>query len=271
MSLGFKFNYHEHYAKETEYSFSKYALNKGYCPNHPDVLIKKGFFKIKRNECWRCVQNYNQHSELCIDEKFEQIIEPIEQQINEPIEQQNIKPIEEQNIKPIEQQNIKPIEQQNIKPIEQQINETIEEQSSNISDYKLGIDDNEYEYEYQQIKNILFRFHYEIQGNTSQCYQTFKCKFCKDNYITREQFKVVCLGPRNNCGRKHIKNNLPVCMKCHSNWNIRENFKKTTKKEYYLLKEIKNREDYVKQFNLVSSDEIIFIYNYNIDKLFPIV
>ncbi len=54
--------------------------------------------------------------------------------------------------------------------------------------------------------------------------------------------------PRNQCCRKHIKNNLPVCIKCHSNWNMRESFMKTTKKEHFLMKEIKKSLNICKSF-----------------------
>lgn len=231
MSFAFKINYQPHYAEETKYSFSKYVLNKGYCPIHPDVLIKKGFLKIQRNECWRCVQKYNQASELIDSNK------------NNP---QMI----EQEVKKEKSPEIIAIFG----------NEVTNEQNKCI---------NEVTNEYKKINNILFRFHYEIQGDTSDYYKTFKCKLCKNESITREHFKIVRLGHQNHAGPKNIKNIMPACIKCHSHWSIKQNLKKRFCN--HLSADIRSRENYVHNFNLVSLDEISFIHNYDIDQLFPIV
>jgi hypothetical protein len=235
MSFVFKINYQPHYAEETKYSFSKYVLNKGYCPIHPDVLIKKGFLKIQRNECWRCVQKYNQSSELIDSNK------------------NNPQTIEQEVEKETSSEIIEILGNKYGDEVTNEENKCITEATN----------------EYKKIHNILFRFHYEIQDDTSHCYKTFKCKLCKNETITRDHFKIVRLGHQNQCGPKHIKNIMPACLKCHSNWSIKHNFKKRFCN--HLSIDIRNRANYVDKFNLVSLDEISFIHNYDIDQLFPIV
>lgn len=221
MEFSVKFNYQPSYAEETKYSFLKTIFQNGYCPIHNDVVITKGSFIFKkRNECWRCLQKFNQETELCYTKSQEK--ETQEKKIQE-------KEIQEKEV-----------------------------QEKNTNEFK-------------KILNILFRFHYEKAEDTSHLYKSFKCHLCNEECISRENFNVVRLGCRNNAGHKHIKNIIPACLTCHSNWSIHKIlFKKRHLR--HLFRNISNREKYVYNHKLVSSEEILFIHSRcDIDKLFPIV
>jgi hypothetical protein len=231
MSFAFKFNYQPHYAEDTKHSFSKHIFNNGYCPSHPDVLIKKGFFKIKRQECWRCLQQYNQQTELFTKKQTQK--EVIQKEvIQEEVLQEKV------------------IQKEVIQKEEQRQEEEVINKET------------EYLNEYIKYKQILFNYHYEIGGPTKYHYKSFRCKICQKGSITREEFKVINLGHQNCAGPRHIKNNLPVCFNCnYDSFNMLRHQRKR-----HLYRDISGRERYVKENNLVSSDDMLFIH-----KFIPIV
>jgi hypothetical protein len=251
MSFAFKFNYQPHYAEDTKNSFSKHVFNKGYCPLHPDVLIKKGVFKIKRQECWRCLQQYNQQAELFYTKKKSQ-----EEVIQEEVIQEEV--IQEKVIQE------KVIKEKVIQEEEQKQEEVIQEEEQKQEE--VINKETEYLNEYIKIKQILFNFHYEIASPYKERYKVFRCKFCQKGNITREEFKVISLGDQNLGRSKHIRNQLPVCFNCNYNSSKVLHVREINR----LYKDISSRESYVKKNNLVSLDEMSFIYN-NIDKFIPIV
>jgi len=114
-----------------------------------------------------------------------------------------------------------------------------------------------------KIRQILFNFHYEKSHcETRHHYKVFKCIFCDEGMITRDEFKVVRLG-YDYCGNpNHIKHILPVCLNCDGH----------RRKNRRLMINLKGREKHVEAHNLVSSDERLFIHN-NIDIIntFPLV
>ena len=243
MSFAFKFNYQPHYAEDTKHSFSKHIFNNGYCPSHPDVLIKKGFFKIKRQECWRCLQQYNQQTELFTKKQTQKEV------IQKEVIQEEV--LQEEVIKQEEVLQEKVIQKEEQRQEEEVINK-----------------ETEYLNEYIKYKQILFNYHYEIKGWYNPkikdwCnYKSFRCKICQKGSITREEFKVINLGHQNCAGPRHIKNNLPVCFNC--NYDSFNRLRSQRKRHLY--QDIRGRERYVKENNLVSSDDMLFIY-----KFIPIV
>jgi hypothetical protein len=321
MLFAFKFNYEPSYAKDTKYSFTKKVFKKGYCPIHNDVLIKKGLIFKQHNECWRCLQKFNEETKLFyIKRQIEEIQE--EQLLEEQIKEKEIKKeqIKEEEIKeeqlPEEQITEEQITEEQIQEeqiIEEQIQEEqiteeqiqeeqlpeqqiteeqiqeeqiieeqiieeqiIEEQIQEEQIIEEQIQEKNHN-EYKKILDILFRFHYERGGETGHLYKSFQCKLCfalnlnygKVNIITRENFKVARLGHSNQTGPKHILNILPVCSTCHSNWSINNRIK--SGRSRHLYRGIMDHMRWVEQHKLVSLDEISFIHNYDIDKLFPIV
>ena len=279
MSFAFKFNYQPHYAEDTKYSFSKHALNKGYCPLHPDVLIKKGFLKIKRLECWRCLQQYNQQTELFYTKIQEEVIQ--EEAIQEEVIQEEV--IQEEAIQEekkeeviqdeviqeevIQEEKKKEVIQEEVIQEEVIQDEVIQDEVIQEEKKKEVInEETEYSNKYIKYKRILFNYHYEIGSPYKEQYKTFRCKFCERGSITREEFKVINLGDLNSTTRKNIKNQLPVCFNC--NYNSSKMLSSQDKRR--ICKNIRPREEYVKKNNLVSLDEFSFIYN-NIDKFVPIV
>jgi hypothetical protein len=261
MSFAVKFNYQPSYAEDTKYSFVKNVFNKGYCPIHNDVLIKKGVIFKKRNECWRCLQKFNQENELfCIKTQVEEQIE--EQLIEEQLIEEQLR-LKEKELERIQREK----EEQLIEELEKKYKNEL----TNLSDQQIQEQQIQEKNtnEFNKILNILFRFHYEIAGDTGPLYKSFRCRLCNQESITREEFKVVRLGHQNNAGPKHIKNIMPVCLSCHSNWSIKKTFKKRLL--HKLCKDIDGREKYVYNHNLVNLDEKTFIHDCDIDKLFPIV
>ncbi len=283
MSFAFKFNYQPHYAEDTKHSFSKHVFNKGYCPLHPDVLIKKGFFKIKRQECWRCLQQYNQQIELFYtkiqeviqeeemqeeviqeeviqEEKKEEVIQ--EEVIQEEVIQEEV--IQEEVIQEEKKEEVIQEEVIQEEVIQEQVIQ--EENKEEVIQEEVINKETEYSNKYIKIKRILFNFHYEIASPYKEEYKVFRCKFCKKGNITREEFKVISLGHQNCADPKHIRNQLPVCFNCNYNSSIGIHVREM----HRLCRDIRSREEYVKKNNLVSLDEISFLYN-NIDKFVPIV
>jgi len=264
MSFAFNFNYQPHYAEDTKHSFSKHVFNKGYCPLHPDVLIKEGFLFLKRQECWRCSQQYNQQTELFYTKIQEEVIQ--EEVIQEEVikEEKKEEVIQEEKKEEVIQEEV--IQEEVMK--EEKKEEVIqEEKKEEVIQEEVINKETEYLDEYIKIKQILFNYHYEIASPYNEKYKVFKCKFCEKGFITREEFKVINLGYLNCAGPKHIRNQLPVCFNCVYNPSIR-GLKKRDKR--HLCRDILQREEYVKKNNLVSLVEISFIHN-NIDKFVPIV
>jgi hypothetical protein len=116
-----------------------------------------------------------------------------------------------------------------------------------------------------KIRQILFKFHYEHSNcETRHHYKVFKCIFCKEGMITRDEFKVVRLGYNygGQVGPNHIRHILPVCLNCDGH----------RRKNRRLTRNLRHREEHVEAHNLVSSDERLFIHN-NIDIIntFPLV
>ena len=170
MSFAFKFNYQHYYAEDTKHSFSKHIFNKGYCPSHPDVLIKKGFFKIKRQECWRCLQQYNQQTQKEVIQQ-EAVIQ--EEVIQEEVIQEEV----------IQEVVIQEVVIQEAVIQEAVIQEKVIQEK--VIQEKVINKETEYLNEYIKFKQILFNFHYEICGPYNHHYKSFKCKICQTGTITR--------------------------------------------------------------------------------------
>jgi hypothetical protein len=120
-----------------------------------------------------------------------------------------------------------------------------------------------------KIRQILFKFHYEHSNcETRHHYKVFKCIFCKEGMITRDEFKVVRLGYDygGQAGPNHISHILPVCLNCDGHR------RKKNRQKNDILQNLRHREEHVEAHNLVSSDERLFIHN-NIDIIntFPLV